>query len=74
MNSTKDYAPYLTPVWIYVFLFLILTSTVLLLGRVFGRSASPQTRCVAIDCEQSERATFKEGKETRCEFDTRQRG
>jgi hypothetical protein len=37
IGSKDDYNPYLTPIWNYVIIFLILTPMVLLLGRVFGR-------------------------------------
>jgi hypothetical protein len=37
INTKNDYEPYLTPLWIYVIIFLILTPMVLLLGRAFGR-------------------------------------
>ena len=37
ITSRNDYQPYLTPIWIYVIIFLILTPIALLMGWVFGR-------------------------------------
>jgi uncharacterized membrane protein YidH (DUF202 family) len=36
-KEKDDYAPYLTPIWGYLALFLIIVPIVLILGRKFGR-------------------------------------
>ncbi|WP_256440587.1 hypothetical protein [Phyllobacterium sp. 628] len=36
-KEREQYAPYLTPIWGYLILFLIIVPIVLVLGRKFGR-------------------------------------
>ncbi|MBA8901070.1 MULTISPECIES: hypothetical protein [unclassified Phyllobacterium] len=36
-REKDDYAPYMTPVWGYLFVFMIIIPIVLVLGRKFGR-------------------------------------
>ena len=36
-KEKEDYAPYMTSIWVYLIIFLIIITIVLYLGRQFGR-------------------------------------